>query len=118
MTERETVTEAVEAAARALFTDEWRDAPGDWAWESTDDDDKAYWYKSARAALEAALPLIVAGERARQAEAQATADERAREEIHRMYVESGGPTDKLREVLDAYRANERAAAIRADKGGE
>jgi hypothetical protein len=46
--------EAVEAAAKAIFDDEWR--PGDWTWDQYGSDSR-YHYR-ARTALDAALPHL------------------------------------------------------------
>lgn len=58
--------EMVEAAAKALFAVEWNDLAGS-TWEKADEGEKPYWRQSARAALAAAEPLIVARERERAA---------------------------------------------------
>lgn len=65
----DTVTEAaVEAAASAMWDhdrERWDDYDVIGKWDSQEAEVKASWRPLARAALEAALPLIVAGERAR-----------------------------------------------------
>ena len=94
--------EAIEAAAKAAWGDNWDEADDQW---------KAAYRQEARIHLEAAAPYLI--REARAAELEAAADELDADASHSSYSDSEEVTQGQLDAAEWLRA--RAAAIRASE---
>ena len=116
MTDDAISEEMVEAVAKALFAVEWTDCPGEWTWEHMVDDERCYWFTASRAALEAALPLIVAKERERCAK---IADQTGRDiSLCKIILHKNTTLKRTINSTMIGTAQNIAAAIRSGTGGD